>query len=376
MSTEDAYKKHLDFMRTVMAWEDVASSKAEKQFPLIFDFLPNGGKLYKYRSFCGDSFSYTYDALENGYIWMPTVDNLNDDFDSVIFCDQFNQHRILLDYIYKDKDKLLYFLAKRYGEEIWKQKKLLSKIPFSEYLNCFDPKTYHWDITKLIDVYFNQKNDALTAIDEIHSVVDELVSISPRIENFITWCFRRNKEAYKRFQVFSLSENYDLDNMWGYYADSGKGFCIEYDFNRGRKLSVGLKKFLLNIYRVNYSDVRSFFDIESFCEKFFFENESEKYMTRIMESMINQITSKAKCWEHEREWRFVLGGCDSKIYANIVSGIIIDERALSNTNAKKLISLCEQNKWELKIRLRSIIDGTHLYMPYGKYLQNKETKND
>lgn len=376
MNKETSYEQHLNFMRTVMAWEDIDDSIVEKQYRLLLDFLPNGGKLYKYRSLQGESFSYTYDALKNGYLWMPTADALNDDFDSIMFGDPFKQHRVLLDYIYKDEDKLLYFLSKRYGKEIWEQKQLISKIPFSEYLNSFDPKTYYWDISKIVDVYFNQKNDVLVAIDEIYSVVDELVSISPRPENYITWSFKRNKEAYKSFQVFSLSENYDLDNMWGYYADSGRGFCIEYDFTRGKELSVGLKKFLLNIYRVNYNNERSFFDMESFWEKFFFENDSEECLIKIMESTINQITSKSKCWEHEREWRFVVGGCDSKIYADIVSGIIIDERSIMTENAKKLINLCKSNDWEIKVRMRSLIDGEHIYLPYEKYSQNKDVVDD
>ena len=376
MSKEDAYKKHLDFMRTVTAWDDVTNYKVEEQYPLLFDFLPNDGKLYKYRSLQGKSFSHTYDALKNGYLWIPTADTLNDDFDSIILGDPFNQYRVLIDYICKDEDKLLYFLTKKFGKEKLEQTKLLSKIPFSNYLRCFDSKTHRWNFENFIDVNFVQSDDKLIAIDEIRSITKELISLMPRPENFVTWAFERNKEAYKMFHVFSLSENYDLDNMWGYYADSGKGFCIEYDFNRGCHLSIDLKKFLLNIYRVNYSGERSFFDIESFWEKFFFENDSDEYMMRITQSMIKQITSKAKCWEHECEWRFVLGSCDSKIYADIVSGIIIDERALSTTNARKLICLCKRNKWELKIRLRRIVDGEHLYIPYDKYLQNKESKND
>ena len=376
MIKENYYKQHLNFMRTVMAWEDIDDSIVEKQYRLLLDFLPNGGKLYKYRSLQGESFSYVYDALKNGYLWMPTADTLNDDFDSIMFGDPFKQHRVLIDYICKDNDKLLYFLTKNFGKEKWKQTKLLSKISFSDYLHCFDSKTHHWNIENFIDDNFAQTDDKLIALDEIRSITKELISLMPRPENYITWSFEKNKEAYKRFQVFSLSENYDLDNMWGYYADSGRGFCIEYDFTRGKELSIGLKKFLLNIYKVNYSDEHSFFDIESFWDKFFFENDSEECLIKIMESTISQITSKSKCWEHEREWRFVVGGCDSKIYADIVSGIIIDERSILTENAKKLINLCKSNDWEIKVRMRSLIDGEHIYLPYEKYSQNKDVVDD
>lgn len=367
MLNEDSYKKHLDFMRTVINFEDIDDSVVEKQYSLLLDFIPNGGKLYKYRSLHGESFSHTYDALKNGYLWMPTADVLNDDFDSIMFGDPFKQHRVLLDYICKDEDKLLYFLTKRLGKEKWEQKKLLSKVPFSEYMRCFDPNTYNWDISDFINANFHDADDKLAAIDEIHSIVNELILLIPKPESFIEWSFERNKEAYKMINVFSLSEGYDLDNMWGYYADSGRGFCIEYDFTCGQKLSIDLKKFLLNIYRVNYSYEHSFLDVESILEKFFFENDSEEYLTKIMGSTINQVTSKSKCWEHEREWRLVVGNCNSKIYADIVSAIIIDERSISTKNAKDLISLCEKRGWGLKVRLRSVIGGEHIYLPYEKY---------
>ena len=58
MNKEISYEQHLNFMRTVMAWEDIDDSVVEKQFCLLLDFLPNDGKLYKYRSLQGESFSF------------------------------------------------------------------------------------------------------------------------------------------------------------------------------------------------------------------------------------------------------------------------------------------------------------------------------
>ena len=76
MHTEDSYKKHLNFMRTVKDLEDIEASVAERQYCLLLDFIPNGGKLYKYRSLQGKSFSYIYDSLKNGYLWIPTADSV------------------------------------------------------------------------------------------------------------------------------------------------------------------------------------------------------------------------------------------------------------------------------------------------------------
>jgi hypothetical protein len=303
---------------------------------------------------------------------------LNDDFDSILFGDALSYHRRIVDYLCNDKDKFIFFSLKKNGMPLWESKSLFEGIPFEEILSCFDENDFSFAegrVLAFLKHYFNDELSQKNALSEINTLVKESISL-PCAESFALETYRYNRDLCSRLHVFSMSDSYDLDNMWGYYADSGRGFCIEYDFMRGKELSIGLKKFLLNIYRVNYSNECSFFDIESFWEKFFFENDPEECLTKIMESTINQITSKSKCWEHEREWRFVVGGCDSKIYADIVSGIIIDERSILTENAKKLINLCKSNDWEIKVRMRSLIDGEHIYLPYEKYSQNKDVLDD
>ena len=367
-SKKTAYMKHKEFMRGIIKIENIEYSDVDEQYNLLLKSLPNNGKLYKYRSLCGKSFSHIYDSLKNGYLWVPTADTLNDDFDSIVFDDSINQHKATIDYLCKDEDKLLYFLTKNYGERKWSENSTVSKIPFSKYLSCFNNETYELTgLKEFIDSNFHTVDEKIAALEEIKLIIRDLISLVPRPENFIHWSFERNKNAYKSTHVFSMSENYDLDNMWGYYADSGKGFCVEYDFSLGKNLPVNEKRFLLNTYRVVYSDERSVFDIESFWERFFFENDSDETLIKLSASVVDQVLSKRKCWEHEREWRIAVSECDSQIYVNIVSGIIIDERSLSKSNAIKLISLCKQNNWEIKVRLRSSLDGNHWYLPYDEY---------
>ena len=374
MHREYSYKKHLDFMSTAIDMDEIDCYTIEEQYQNLLNALPNEGKLYKYRSLCGQSFSYIYDGLKNGYLWMPSADKLNDDFDSIVFGDPILQYRTVVDCIFKDSDKLLYFLCKKYGENIWQKNRLLSKIPFSDFLCCFDPNTYALsDLVTFLNSSFDDDDDKLDALDEIKTIFKDLMSMIPRAETFIKWASERNNLIYKITHVFSMSENYDLDNMWGYYADSGKGFCIEYDFSRAKNLSIDDKKFLLNMFRVNYENEHLSFDIESLFEKFFFENDSEEFVFKIGLGMINQVTSKSKCWEHEKEWRITVAKCDAKIYINIVSGIIIDERSLVKNNAKKLIHLCKRNGWDIKVRLRSHIDEKHFYLPYDEYQRHQKS---
>ena len=89
---------------------------------------------------------------------------------------------------------------------------------------------------------------------------------------------------------------------------------------------------------------------------------------RLVSSILNQIVSKDITWEHEYEWRIVLGDIEPKVFVDIVSGIIIDRRSLNEPNAKKLIDLCLQRGWDIKVRDRSFFDGKHYFADYDKYI--------
>ena len=56
------------------------------------------------------------------------------------------------------------------------------------------------------------------------------------------------------------------------------------------------------------------------------------------------------------------------MFVDIVSGIIIDRRSLNEPNAKKLIDLCLQRGWDIKVRDRGFLDGKHYFADYDKYI--------
>jgi hypothetical protein len=120
---------------------------------------------------------------------------------------------------------------------------------------------------------------------------------------------------------------------------------------------------------VSYSSSPKCFDIEAFVEFNFFENHDLAIYNRLIYSVITQIISKDITWEHEREWRVVLGDIDSKVFIDIVSGVIIDRRSLNKTNAQKLIRLCKQKGWSINVRCRSPFDNTHFFVDYDKYIK-------
>ena len=54
-------------------------------------------------------------------------------------------------------------------------------------------------------------------------------------------------------------------------------------------------------------------------------------------------------------------GENNKIFADIVSGIILDERVLEMGNGKKLISLAKERNWAIKVRKKNRLGTGHIY---------------
>ena len=87
----------------------------------------------------------------------------------------------------------------------------------------------------------------------------------------------------------------------------------------------------------------------------------KSYINKFNYNIIECILHKDSCWEHEKEWRIVIGNIDCQLPIDIVSSIIIDERSLMKPNALKLMRLCKKRSWKLKIRKRHLYDSYHEY---------------
>ena len=120
----------------------------------------------------------------------------------------------------------------------------------------------------------------------------------------------------------SMSESYDLGNMWGYYADSGQGFCIEYDYTMVKTLGPEAMHYLLNTYKGTYSDIPREIPLGLIAKSILSDSDKGSVNEIVKRSILERAISKDCCWEHEREWRIALSKNDCKIPVDIVSAII------------------------------------------------------
>lgn len=173
--------------------------------------------LFKYRPFS----EYSIKSLKNAELWFSKPECLNDPFDFSIL---FDESSITFENV---RDFIGYKL----------------QVPFNQ-------------------DYYNNKRE-------------EIIEISRKIIKEI------NEENIKTRGVTCFSEVNDDLLMWAHYADSFKGFCLEFDTENS---------FFEKCYKVKYSLERPKIGIDSI-------GKDKKY--------IEALCTKSGIWSYEKEWRAI-----------------------------------------------------------------------
>lgn len=147
---------------------------------------------------------------------------------------------------------------------IYKYYSNLSEYAINNYIN-----------DKLCFSHVDQFND----INEFQSEMDDKISLPNKEDNLTDDLIELQK---LRVRICCFSNNSNLDNMWGYYANNGKGFCLGYDENEIEGL---LPQLILK--NVSYDD-----SIPELSEDMAPED-----------LVMSQITHKKECWHLENEIR-------------------------------------------------------------------------
>lgn len=367
MTTEDFYEKHLDTMFSTDI-ETCAENDIETIFSRLIHCLPNDGKLYKYRSIEGNAFSCALDSLKNNYIWMAKASSLNDDFDCVIRFDPIKEvertrqmflaepWHYLIQWIKINEDKK-YFVSP------------IEKYRFKRVVECVDCATWQIDDGKAIDLLVESgitRTEAKKYLSNMLLWIKKTIDVNAEklrqpISNLIDF----NKNNRENIYVFSMAEEYNSNAMWGLYANSNHGFCIEYDFKRALSMPCNIKRKLSSLFKVVYVEEFKEFSFDKLDRCLFSDFNDKALLKELNKEYINYLLSKDKDWDKEKEWRLMLFGLkDNHLYVDLVSGIIIDERVIHTNNAVKLIQLAKERGWSIKVRKMNAIGTQHLYENY------------
>lgn len=150
-----------------------------------------------------------------------------------------------------------------------------------------------------------QRMDIDEDVDQIALVKRTSVRYSPEnvelanaMEEFYIETEKRIGESIDRlYRVGSLCTDYKNRLMWSHYADSHKGFCVEYDFS---SICEEVEKIFL--LPVVYAKKRVMFPWEVLMVE---DKESKEIKNKAARTELLSLLTKDDVWEYENEWRII-----------------------------------------------------------------------
>ena len=309
----------------------VDPSKKDEMQQKHYAFLlqnTNGGKLYKYRTF--DSHGYALNSLINGTLHCSRPDTFNDPFDfnigvnfqsiykakwgteldliesafekfylvttgAISIDDCSSDERRIINALSKN-DKIMQFIANT-------KKGFSTQEEVTEYL-----QTHMSVLTELLETALSDPalssslgitKDFLPRIaeritpDDVYKLQPENKAATYNVEKLLVNMERQmNEKKNSLFLIGCLATDPKNRLMWSHYADSHRGFCIEYDFN-------SLKDEVLP-FPIIYSENRPLVPWKAAIDH---TPESIKEATA---DLTLGLLTKDQAWEYENEWRVLL----------------------------------------------------------------------
>ncbi len=283
-------------------------------------------KLFRYR----DCTERQFDAFNSNKIYAVNAQMFNDPYDCLIRYDR--------DFLY---DSINMGLSKDKRKEI--RDSLIDGNPLPNFLVSL----YGEERSKILqDIIINSSDEEFDNNDLVFGMSKE--EFFNRIENVF-----RDAESYLRRGTFiaCFSETVKSVTMWSHYANSHKGFVLEYDLkNRCIQCDNCNNRFnckdriVHNLYPIIYDSKR--YDGTSFVDCYL-----GKYFglfSKMSDILFNNKASlyKSPQWEYEKEWRLFLNKQDSfgqpHLCVEICPVAIYYGKDLSQINKKILSGIAKE----------------------------------
>lgn len=229
-------------------------------------------RLFRFRAFDERSF----DAFQNDIIYAVTADKFNDPYDTLVRYDLE-------------------------GIEKW-----VNTVMNIETLGQM--KVWYaqgWDLPKEVKhVLPKEMTDtlkvALSSIEDIKDFEGRIEETRQRMISLIETFFPILSETSKRYStIVCFSESIESVLMWSHYANSHKGFALEYDFRP--ILEQPIKN--VGLFPVVYSEER--LDISDYIAYEFLRILGIPAKMPDMSALIKNALWKSDIWAYEKEWRMI-----------------------------------------------------------------------
>lgn len=324
-------------------------------------------KLFRYRR----NTDYNIESIRNDEIWGSTILECNDPYECTPCYDM---------------EKFQAFLHQMFSSDALKHTLALVKegnIPPA--IRRFFPS----NTLEVLSQALQTNSEDVIANELLFGNLTSLDRIKADWNLIINSFFMGIKQAESQTHIACFSESCDSSLMWGHYADSHKGFCLEYDF--GSVLQdcpmncsnpALCNSFMLNlpIAPVTYSDHR--FDATSYLPSViqgYFQapsnNPVDVYFLDVLLLAKCQLL-KSSDWAYEQEWRlasrfssekYVPHRCVAKVKP---SGVYLGSR-MSEADKALIYEICQTRGIPCYTMLQNYVgkDYTLQIQPYEEFLK-------
>lgn len=329
--------------------ETISDEKVNKYYDELLNILPNGGKLYKYRSFRSNRIDDYLKALENKYLWIPSASEMKDIKDSSL--------NIILEKDFDELRKFAYDNPYLIAALMMKKSNLFSNVEekiirnmVDEVIKCIDPRTGEIKTSAAVASlakYNINKVQAKAKIEEVKAYIKNSIESNADVwKKSLNDIIAISDDMRNDIHIFSMCERYDNNFLWDEYSDAD-GFCIEYDFNKAKSAPIEIKRKLLMTFKVRYFTKLERFSIAEFYKRLITEDIGQDFIDNQGRVVLNQLLSKKKDYVSENEWRIIQFKTDNKMYVDLISAIIVDEKGLNYEKAKRLLEIAKKHEWNI-----------------------------
>lgn len=304
--------------------------------------------LFKYRKFD----KYTLDMIKNEYVYLSPAINLDDPFDCLSANNDFEN-------VYRNKNNhfVLNTQVLEYISNIILRYPHQSKIKKSDILSLIKRSIVDGKIcTDYLKKVLNKIN--YLTIKQKHLLLNIMLDIQSSISKiFDSQCLKELFSFYmnskEKVGVCSLTTKRDNKPMWSLYANTYKGYCIEYELPSFEKRTCDILP-VIYVKRFNNGIINA---ITQFIIGGIVCKISNGKVANGVESFYELICTKDSDWSYQDEWR-ILGDASSKISSlkikRIYLGFMVSKRN------EQLILKCSSTKNFEVYKMNKPKDGTKI----------------
>ena len=284
--------------------------------------------LFKYRPFD----EYTFDMLENNYLFLCAAENLDDKSE----CDTTIDIKRCIDEVTNNArieviNQIIEIIKPYMSKENYEKTKLI--------INDISRKDGTVRSKFLLDII--PKIEELVPNVDITPFANWLASVPEKLDNpnvkpQLERLIKIGYNAKKLLGICSLCESHDVEEMWnGYYAGNETGYCIEYD--------VSNYEYNKSIYPVIYNNDRDTDIITqlvvNFINQIIFEISNGNIMTDKSQYLRLFLTKNTE-WEYQKEWRLI-GEANKKVVAPKIINIYLGKN-VKEEHRKNMMVYCKK----------------------------------